>query len=281
MLRNVLGTVLLLGALVGCSGPASTSTCKVDADCGEGTGICDKERGLCYAAESEVDPERCDPRCAPYEACTASLSCVPRYTALTVTPGTGSVLDGGVVPVTAELVLGAKFNPSFPESLNFSVVRSDGGTVEALTQLSRNEGVYTAQWTPPGEGVFLLTAAYPESGGPSTTVQLTVDTTPPTFAVAVPPADAGMATDGGATYGDPDLANAWRRDQVVPVEIRTNEPNLDPSTLTVALKGTDGGVAPAVGVASLTGACDAGFCGVAQLKLWEPRLRCLPWLDAD
>ncbi|HEX8441698.1 hypothetical protein [Archangium sp.] len=120
--------------------------------------------------------------------------------------------------------------------------------------------------------MFLLTAAYPEAGGPSTTVQLTVDKTPPTFVVTVSPADAGVATDGGATYGDPSLANAWRRDQVVPVEIRTNEPNLDPTSLTVALRGTDGGIAPTVGVTSLTGACDAGFCGVAQLKLWEPAL---------
>jgi PQQ-like domain len=134
---------------------------------------------------------------------------------------------------------------------------------------ARNAGVYTAQWTPSGDGVFLLTAAYPAAGGPSSTVHLTVDATPPTFMVTVPPADAGVP-DGGTTYEDPGLVNAWRRDQVVPVEIRTNEPNLDLSTLTVALQGTDGGVAPAVGVTPLTSPCDAGFCGVAQLKLWEP-----------
>jgi hypothetical protein len=117
--------------------------------------------------------------------------------------------------------------------------------------------------------VFLLTAAYPAAGGPSTTVHLSADTTPPTFTVTVPAADAGMS-DGGTTYADPSLANAWRRDQLVPVEIRTNEPNLDSSTLTIVLRGTDGGGAPAVGVTPLAGPCDAGFCGVAQLKLWEP-----------
>jgi hypothetical protein len=100
-------------------------------------------------------------------------------------------------------------------------------------------------------------------------VHVTVDTTAPVFTVTVPTADAGVP-DGGTTYTDPSLANAWRRDQMVPVEIRTNEPNLAPSTLTVTLRGTDGGVAPEVGVTPLTGLCDAGFCGVAQLKLWEP-----------
>jgi hypothetical protein len=176
-----------------------------------------------------------------------------------------------VVPVTAELVLGAKYEALFPESLNFRVARNDGGTVETLSQVSRNAGVYTAQWTPPGEGVFLLTAAYPETGGPSTTVQLTVDKTPPTFTVTVPPADAGVATDGGAAYGDPSLANAWRRDQVVPVEIRTDEPNLDQGSLMVALRGTDGGVVSGIPVTPFAQgeSCDAGFCGVAQVRLWE------------
>ena len=57
---------------------------------------------------------------------------------------------------------------------------------------------------------------------------------------------------------------------MVPVEIRTNEPNLDPSTVMVAFQGTDGGTAPAVAVTPVTAACDARFCGTAELKLWEP-----------
>ncbi|MGZ3460079.1 MAG: hypothetical protein ACXU86_16425, partial [Archangium sp.] len=201
----------------------------------------------------------------------ASKDCVPRYTGLVVTPGEGGMCGAGSIPVRAELQVSAGLAANFPETLSFSVVRSDGGPGGTLAAVTRNEGVYSTQWTPAGEGEFLLTAAYPQAGGPSTTVHLTVDTTPPAFAIAVPPADAGVA-DGGTTYGDPEpgFATAWRRDQVVPVEIRTNEPNLDPSTVTAALQGTDGGVAPAVAVTPSTGACDAGFCGVAQLKLWEP-----------
>ncbi|HYO55558.1 PQQ-binding-like beta-propeller repeat protein [Archangium sp.] len=264
MLRKVLGTVLLLGALAGCTAPVRV--CETNDDC-PGGGICDPERKLCYSEEGGA----CEPACAPYQACTPLNVCVPRYTALVVTPGDGGVVGVGPVPVRAELLVGAGFKENFPETLNFSVVRSDGGTSGALEPVTRNAGVYTTQWTPAGEGEFLLTAAHPEVGGPRTTVRLTVDTTPPSFVVFVPPADAGVS-DGGTTYGDPALANAWRRDQVMPVEIRTNEPNLDPSTVTIALQGTNGGTVPGGPVTAFAQSenCDAGFCGVAQVKLWEP-----------
>jgi outer membrane protein assembly factor BamB len=264
MLRKVLGTVLLLGALAGCTAPLRA--CESDTDC-SGGGVCDLERKLCFSASAEGNA--CAPACAPYQACTLSNVCVPRYTALVVTPGDGGVVGAGPVEVRAELVVGAGFAGNFPERLNFNVAGSGGGAGVTLASAPGSEGVYTTQWTPAGEGEFLLTAAYPEAGGPSTTVRLTADTTGPSFVVFVPPADAGVA-DGGTTYGDPALANAWRRDQVVPVEIRTNEPHLDVGTVTVALLGTDGGTAPAVAVTPSSGACDAGFCGVAQLNLWEP-----------
>jgi hypothetical protein len=268
MLRKVLGTVLLLGALVGCSGPSGQ--CNADSDCGGAGVVCDLTRQLCFLdGERELEPSACTPTCAPYEACTASRGCVPRYSGLVVTPGDGGLVDGGPIAVQARLVVTPGFTETYPETLDFRVARSDGGTGGTVVAGGRNAGVYSAQWTPAGEGESLLTAAYPATGGPSTTVHVTVDMTAPVFAVMVPAADAGVP-DGGTTYADPGLTNAWRRDQLVPVEIRTNEPNLDPSTLTVTLRGTDGGVAPAVGVTPLTGACDAGFCGVAQLKLWEP-----------
>jgi outer membrane protein assembly factor BamB len=264
MLRKVLGTVLLLGALAGCTAPLRV--CETDGDCPNG-GTCDPERKLCFSASAEGGS--CEPACAPYQACTLANVCAPRYTAVVVTPGDGGVVGAGPVPVQAELFVGTGFAGNFPETLTFSVVASEGGVGGTLSAVTRSEGVYSTQWTPAGEGEFRLTAAYPETGGPSTTVRLTADTTGPTFVVFVPPADAGVAT-GGTTYGDPSLANAWRRDQVVPVEIRTNEPHLDPSTVTVALQGTDGGTTPAVAVTASSGACDAGFCGVAQLNLWEP-----------
>lgn len=268
MLRKVLGTVLLLGALVGCSGPSGQ--CNADSDCSGLGAVCDLTQHLCFIdGERELEPSACTPTCAPYEACTASRGCVQRYSALVVTPGDGGLVDGGPIAVQARLMVTPGFTETYPETLDFRVARSDGGTGGTVVAGGRNAGVYSAQWTPAGEGESLLTAAYPATGGPSTTVHVTVDTTAPVFTVTVPTADAGVP-DGGTTYADPSLANAWRRDQLVPVEIRTNEPNLDPSTLTVTLQGTDGGVAPEVRVTPLTGPCDAGFCGVAQLKLWEP-----------
>lgn len=265
MLRKVLGAVLLVGALSGCTGPVRV--CSSDGDCGEG-GVCDEARHLCYSSSTEIPAESCQPSCAPYEACTAT-GCVARYTALVVTPGDGGLVDGGPIPVRAELVVRSGVAANFPETLSFSGTSDDGGTGGTFTAVTRNEGVYTTNWTPPGEGVFLLKAAYSQTGGPSTTVNLAVDTTAPTFAVTVPAPDAGVS-DGGTTYADPVLPNAWRRDQVAQVEVRTNEPHLDPRSITVALQGTDGGLTAGVGVTPFTGGCDAGFCGVAQVKLWEP-----------
>jgi len=264
MLRKVLGTVLLLGALAGCTAPLRV--CETDADC-SGGGVCDLERKLCFSASAEGGA--CEPACTAYQACTLSNVCAPRYTGLEVTPGDGGVVGAGPVSVQGRLIVGTGFAENFPGTLNFSVVASDGGTGGTLGTVTGSGGGYTTQWTPAGEGDFLLTAAYPEAGGPSTTVRLSVDTTGPSFAVFVPPADAGVPA-GGTTYADPALANAWRRDQVVPVEIRTNEPHLDVGSVTVKLVGTDGGSASAIAVTPLSGACDAGFCGVAQLNLREP-----------
>lgn len=273
MLRKVLATVLLLGALSGCTVPARTCTSDADCQSNGGDGLCDTQVKLCYAGNKEIDNSACTPACAPYEACTGAKVCVQRYSALVVTPGDGGLVGKGAVPVRAELVVDTtRFSANFPETLRFSAVREDGGTGGTFDAVSTNAGVYTTQWTPPaGDGVFLLTAAHPADGGPRTMVHLTVDATPPTFVVTVPVADAGVST-GGTTYAEPGQPNAWRRDQVLPVEIRTNEPNLDPASLAVTLRGTDGGFAPAIPVTPFASSqdCDAIFCGVAQLKLWEP-----------
>jgi hypothetical protein len=196
---------------------------------------------------------------------------VARYTGLTVVPGDGGLLDGGPVPVQARLVLAPEVVASFPGTLDFRVTLTDGGAGGTVTPGSASGGLYNANWTPPGEGQFLLTAAYPRDGGPSTTVWLRVDTTPPTFDVMVPPADAGVAS-GGTTYLDPGASPAetfWRRDQAVPVVLRTNEPNLDPGSVTVSLVGTDGG-SVVVALEPLTTDCDAGYCARANVELWQP-----------
>jgi hypothetical protein len=90
------------------------------------------------------------------------------------------------------------------------------------------------------------------------------------FTLTVPPADTG-GVSGGTTYEDPALRGAWRRDQVLPVEVRINGSPLAPSSLT-ALVRTNEGAGPEVGVLPFPPGqpCDAGFCGVARLNLWEP-----------
>ncbi|WP_434384191.1 hypothetical protein [Melittangium boletus] len=65
-------------------------------------------------------------------------------------------------------------------------------------------------------------------------------------------------------------ASAWKRDQILPVQIRTDEPHLDSSQLRVSLKGSDGSATTPVEVVPFTTGCDARFCGTARLKLWEP-----------
>jgi hypothetical protein len=282
MLRKFLGAVVLWVALTGCSGPQGV--CELDSDCGP-EGQCEPTTKLCFqsgspfvpdsgvqdAGDPELDGGQCSPGCAPYEACKAS-GCVARYTALTVIPADGGLVDGGVLPVQAQLVLAPNVLASFPSSLDFRVTLTDGGAGGTVTPGSANGGVYTATWTPPAEGQFLLTAAYPTAGGPSTTVWLTVDTTPPAFNVRVPPVPVAMS-DAGTTYLDPGASDAgtfWRRDQMVPVEIRTNEPHLEPGTVMVALVGLDGGPVPAASVVPFTTDCDAGYCAVANVELWKP-----------
>ncbi|ATB28958.1 hypothetical protein MEBOL_002407 [Melittangium boletus DSM 14713] len=265
MLRKVLG-LLLLGVLSACTQPEggcdSSDQCLLGATC---------ERGICSFA-GEAPAGTCEPTCAPHEACSARTQrCESRYSGLTLSPGDGALVGGGERAVEARLDVVSGFNANYPDTLVFTVSEGAGGPGISLTSVERNEGVYTARWTPSADGVFQVTAAYPGGGGPSQTVSLTVDGTGPVFEVTVPSREAGVA-DGGTTFtdSDPTYADAWRRDQIVPVEIRTNEPHLDPSQLKVSLRGTDGGLASTVDVVPFTGSCDAGFCGTAELKLWEP-----------
>ena len=269
MHRALLVPLVLLGWLVGCTGPLNE--CQKDGTCLNG-GVCDPGTNLCFVGTGENEVA-CEPRCAGYQACaTTTRTCAPRYTGLVVTPASGTVVGGSALSVRAELRVAEGFTANYPERLSFTVLPEGGGAGVALTAVTNEGGgVYTAQWTPQGEGAFRVTAAHPEAGGPSATVALTVDTTAPVFQVRVPAADAGVL-DGGAVYGDPSpgFATAWRRDQVVPVEVRTNEPHLERGSVTVALQGTDGVTASPVSATAFSEGCDAGYCGRAELKLWEP-----------
>jgi len=96
------------------------------------------------------------------------------------------------------------------------------------------------------------------------------DSLPPSFRVTVPPADVG-GISGGTTYEDPLLPGAWRRDQVLPVEVRINGSPLATGPLVAVLHSERGSGAEVSVLPFPQGQpCDAGFCGGAGLKLWEP-----------
>jgi outer membrane protein assembly factor BamB len=96
------------------------------------------------------------------------------------------------------------------------------------------------------------------------------DTLPFSLTVTVPPADVG-GVSGGTTYEDPFLPGAWRRDQVLPVEVRLNGSPLAPGPLVAVLRSEVGSGAEVSVLPFPQGQpCDAGFCGGAGLKLWEP-----------
>jgi len=275
MLRQLLVTGLLLATLAGCS--ELEGRCTVDDECGEG-GSCDMERGYCYAAGTEpedTDGGACSSPCAEYEACIKGGSCRNRFTRLTIqAPSPDAVLDAGPVQVVARLEVNETYKDTtrFPGTLAFAAEQSAGGSVGTLENASHDDaGTYRILWRPPSaEAQITLTASHPvPDAGLSASVNVTVDGVPPVFTVYVPPFDAGVP-DGGTTYGDPNAANSWPRDQQIPVEVRTNEANLEPGSVKVALKGTNGVAGPAVTVDPVTTGCDTGFCGVALLNLWEP-----------
>jgi hypothetical protein len=278
-MRFVAGWLGALGLVVGCTVPPdAVRTCSTDEDCGS-EGACDLARGLCYAIVPEELPEdSCSPACPSYEACTAS-GCVARFAGMRIlAPDAGSLIDGGTVQVVAQLEVTPTFaaRTSFPATIDFSAAHGAGGANGSFGAVSHDDaGTYTAAWMPPPsqEVSFTLRAAHPEPGAElNASVNVTVDGVPPVFFVHVPPFDAGVS-DGGTVYADPDggvLTNLWPRNQQVPVEVRTNEPNLAPGSVRMALRGTDNVVGTPVAVSPLTTGCDAGFCGVAQLNLWEP-----------
>ncbi|OJH42310.1 hypothetical protein BON30_03640 [Cystobacter ferrugineus] len=266
MWRKVLG-LLLMGALSACTQPINR--CETAADCRSGA-LC--LQNVCVY-DGEIDSQACDRPCATYEACSAlTLKCQPRFTGLVVTPGDATVIDGGTLSVRAELQVTPGFAANFPATLNVGVTRGDGGTVASLATATEGDGVYTTQWNPSGEGAYRLTAAYPEQGGPSTTVGLTVDTTGPLLSV-VPAAAQSREPDGGFIYKDPASPSAWRRDQTATVRVESSSADLDPQSVSVLVRGFDGGVALEGLTLVPATPCDGkAYCATVDVPLWKPGL---------
>nr|AYM53322.1 cell surface protein [Cystobacter fuscus] len=263
--REVLG-LLLMGALCACTQPINR--CETAADCRSGA-LC--LQNVCVY-DGEIDSQACDRPCATYEACSAlTLKCQPRFTGLVVSPSDATV-DGGTLSVRAELRVTPGFAANFPETLNIGVTRGDGGTVASLPTTTEGDGVYTTQWNPSGEGAYRLTAAHPEQGGPSTTVGLTVDTTGPLLSV-VPAASSSREPDGGFIYKDPAAPSAWRRDQTATVRVESSSTDLDPRSVSVLVRGFDGGVAlEGLSLASATPCEGKAYCATVDVPLWKPGL---------
>ncbi|WP_224361600.1 PQQ-binding-like beta-propeller repeat protein [Hyalangium versicolor] len=278
MLRKLLCAGVLLTTLAGCTDPEGRK-CRSDADCGDG-GTCNVALELCYATdtEPELDAGVCMPACAEYEACTKN-GCRARFTGVAIqTPSSNALLDAGAVQVVAQLQVNETYRVTtrFPEALDFRAELNGGGSGGDFTNFSHDDaGTYSAVWTPPVvEAQVTLRASHPvPNAGVSSSVVVSVDRVPPTLTVTVPSPNVPVL-DGGTVYADPNpngLTNLWRRDQQIPIEIRTNEANLDVGSLRVALRGTDGVASASVAVTPTTTNCTALFCGVALLNLWEPK----------
>jgi len=283
MFRKLLGTMLVLGALAGCS--SRMGECQSDGDCqrfGE-QALCEPTTKQCFVRDAGVEPEpepevdggTCQFQCAEYQACTVN-GCANRYTGLSfVTPTSGAVFDGGtaVVPVTARLERASTYasTTTFPTTLTFSASGPDGepgGTFAAVS--ASDGGTYTTEWTPPvAEGDFVLTAAYPVAGGPTGTVSVRVDKVPPALNVTVAEATTQVEPNG-FTYEDPQQQQqSYRRDETARVTVDSSSADLDPASIQFVVQGIGGSDItdlPLVDCVPLT----APFCKTVDVPLWRP-----------
>lgn len=88
----------------------------------------------------------------------------------------------------------------------------------------------------------------------------------PTFVVTV----ESPSRDGGIDV-DPVTPSAWRRDELATIDVRSSDPGVDPTSVTVTVFGTDGVAAPSTPVTANTG-CGSAYCGKVQVDLAAPTL---------
>jgi hypothetical protein len=103
-------------------------------------------------------------------------------------------------------------------------------------------------------------------------VGLTVDTTGPLLSV-VPAASSGRDPDGGFIYKDPMAPSAWRRDQTATVRVESSSADVDPQSVSVLVRGFDGGVAlEGLTLAPTTPCQGKAYCATVDVPLWKPGL---------
>jgi len=245
-LRKVFGALVVLGALEGCS---IKGDCEQDSQCPD----------------------------AQYCHTTAKVCSAPRYSALKLLAPdeieSSIIVGGGPRQLQARLLLSAGARAVYPPQLDLTVTPSTGGTPTTLTLQNTGEGIYSVDWTPPpGEGVYTFQLAHPESWGPSRTVQVTVDRTPPSLTLQVPEAQPAAAKDG-FSYVDPMADKAWARDQTVPVRVESDSADLDPAGLRVVVRGHNGGAeVTGLPVVQVTPCNGKAFCGSVDVPMWRPGL---------
>ncbi|XXF77366.1 hypothetical protein P2318_30590 [Myxococcaceae bacterium GXIMD 01537] len=276
MLRKLLGTVLVLGALAGCT--EKVGECQSDGDCqkyGE-RARCEETTRQCFVQgpEPEVDGGQCQFQCTAAQVCT-SKGCAERFLGLTLTaPANGAVLTASGLPatVTAQLTKNPDYASSttFPATIDLTVAGAGGGSETPLAPVSLDAatGTYSVQWSPgPGEAAYVLKASY-AAAGLSATANVSVDTVGPTFEVVLTGPNPQPDADG-FKFAQPSATPAWRRDQTVTLKVQSTATDVDPATFKVNVLSV--GAPPSLTNLPMTDCAGAGpaFCKQADVKLWE------------
>ncbi|SEU31834.1 PQQ-binding-like beta-propeller repeat protein [Stigmatella erecta] len=246
-MRGFMGGLVVLGLVAGCSVPSFEElglACVADEDCGP-SGLCVAIDGqkLCRKKPDVVSPTQCSPACLPAEACTTD-GCERRFSAVEIRePGNGVSVDGGTIPIVAELTEQYVTEAEWP-TLVFTATREDGSPAGAIPVPTRIGNTYTVQWTVPDlDEQVTVTAAYAEANLRDT-VLVDVDTVAPTFTIGFsnPPVRVPGRAGVQAEQKDPTAGyeDAFRRDEAVTVAVSSNDDTVTHAQLTVTGMGLGG-----------------------------------------
>jgi hypothetical protein len=270
----------------GAPGSAGIDSCQQPAGHAPNTLDCDDTRAssyvgapeTCNALDDDCDGQKDEDFGGPACTCAATQAyvgetCVSRFASVAVlAPAAGSPVGGEGVTLRVRVDVKPEFasDPRFPPQLVFSDARTGGGQGGTFSSPSVTDNVYEVKWVPPaGEGDFTLKAAVPD-GGPSATVTVKVDRTPPLITFVIPSPTFPSDPTGRTMYQDNSIwPLPWRRDQEVTVEVQVRDPYVDPASLTLVVQGTDGVSLPVTLTSSSP--CAANLCAKGGVKLWLPR----------